>query len=203
MRQIVFGDTRAFVAHADVDPPVISRRLESTLEELRRRGSPPEGAALLDRVRRALDCLCCESPGRRPRDRAGRPGGMIVLDRTVPTILVSDLHGRMEYLLSVLDGRVFLRATAFETALRKATEGIPLQPIRDPTAAILDTLLAHAIGQAPRLGLSTFLAFVFGHNVPSLALFERAGFVRWGQLPRVAELDGIERDVVILGRRVD
>ena len=27
---------------------------------------------------------------------------MIVLDRTVPTILVSDLHGRMEYLLSVL-----------------------------------------------------------------------------------------------------
>ena len=65
------------------------------------------------------------------------------------------------------------------------------------------TLLDHAIGQAPRLGLSTFLAFVFGHNVPSLALFERAGFVRWGHLPRVAELDGIERDVVILGRRVD
>lgn len=28
------------------------------------------------------------------------------------------------------------------------------------------TLLDHAIGQAPRLGLSTFLAFVFGHNVP-------------------------------------
>ena len=76
--------------------------LARTLEELRRRGSPPEGAALLDRVRRALDCLCCESPGRRPRDRAGRPGGMIVLDRTVPTILVSDLHARMEYLLSVL-----------------------------------------------------------------------------------------------------
>ena len=76
--------------------------LARTLEELRRREGPPEGAALLDRVRRALDCLCCESPGRRPRDRAGRPGGMIVLDRSVPTILVSDLHARMEYLLSVL-----------------------------------------------------------------------------------------------------
>jgi len=28
------------------------------------------------------------------------------------------------------------------------------------------------------------------------------GFERWGTLPRVAELDGIERDLVILGRRV-
>ena len=64
-------------------------------------------------------------------------------------------------------------------------------------------LLDHAIGEAPRLGLSTLLAFVFGHNAPSLALFERAGFVRWGHLPRVAELDGVERDLVILGRRVD
>jgi phosphinothricin acetyltransferase len=60
------------------------------------------------------------------------------------------------------------------------------------------TLLDHAIGEAP-----TLLAFVFGHNTPSLALFERAGFVRWGCLPRVAELDGVERDLVILGRRVD
>ena len=64
------------------------------------------------------------------------------------------------------------------------------------------TLLDHAIAQAPRLELSTFLAFVFGHNVPSLALFEREGFARWGHLPRVAELDGVERDLVILGRRV-
>lgn len=64
-------------------------------------------------------------------------------------------------------------------------------------------LLDHAIGEAPRLGLSTLLAFVFGHNAPSLALFELAGFVHWGRLPRVAELDGVERDLVILGRRVD
>ena len=47
------------------------------------------------------------------------------------------------------------------------------------------------------------MAFVFGHNAPSLRLFERAGFARWGHLPRVARLDGIERDLLILGRRVD
>ena len=46
------------------------------------------------------------------------------------------------------------------------------------------------------------LAFVFAHNAPSVALFERAGFVRWGLLPQVAELDGVERDLAILGRRL-
>jgi L-amino acid N-acyltransferase YncA len=48
----------------------------------------------------------------------------------------------------------------------------------------------------------TLLAFVFGHNGPGLALFEGLGVARWGALPRVAELDGVERDLVILGRRL-
>jgi phosphinothricin acetyltransferase len=63
-------------------------------------------------------------------------------------------------------------------------------------------LLAKAIHQAPRLGLKTLLAFTFGHNEQSLHLFENFGFQRWGVLPRVAELDGIERDLIILGRRI-
>jgi phosphinothricin acetyltransferase len=46
------------------------------------------------------------------------------------------------------------------------------------------------------------MGLIFGHNTPSLKLFERFGFVRWGLLPRVTVLDGIERDVVILGRRL-
>lgn len=63
-------------------------------------------------------------------------------------------------------------------------------------------LLAHALAAAPALGLRTLLAFVFGHNLPSIALFERAGFTPWGRLPQVAELDGVERDLAILGRRL-
>ncbi len=63
-------------------------------------------------------------------------------------------------------------------------------------------LLDHAIAAAPALGIHTMLAFVFAHNVPSLALFESAGFQAWGNLPRVAELDGVERDLSILGRRL-
>lgn len=64
-------------------------------------------------------------------------------------------------------------------------------------------LVADALERAPGLGLATLLGFVFGHNAPSLALFTGFGFARWGQLPRVAVLDGVERDLVILGRRVD
>jgi L-amino acid N-acyltransferase YncA len=63
-------------------------------------------------------------------------------------------------------------------------------------------LLTLAIDHAPQIGVSTLLGFIFGHNEPSLKLFERAGFVRWGHLPRVASLDGVERDLVILGKRL-
>jgi phosphinothricin acetyltransferase len=35
-----------------------------------------------------------------------------------------------------------------------------------------------------------------------LRLFGGHGFVRWGHLPRVALLHGVERDLVIVGRRV-
>lgn len=64
-------------------------------------------------------------------------------------------------------------------------------------------LLEQAIAHAPKVGVTTLLGFIFGHNTPSLALFERHGFARWGDLPRVAVLDGVERDLVIVGRRLD
>jgi len=63
-------------------------------------------------------------------------------------------------------------------------------------------LLAHGIDRAPLLGVSTLIGYIFAHNSPSLRLFERAGFQRWGHLPGVAELDGVERDLVIVGRRL-
>jgi L-amino acid N-acyltransferase YncA len=63
-------------------------------------------------------------------------------------------------------------------------------------------LLEAALAQAPSLGIDTVLGFVFGHNEPSLRLFRSFDFEPWGTLPRVAVLDGIERDLVILGRRM-
>jgi phosphinothricin acetyltransferase len=64
-------------------------------------------------------------------------------------------------------------------------------------------LLAQAIAQAPSLKIDTLLGFIFGHNDSSLALFRAFGFSRWGELPRVAVMDKVERDLVIVGRRVE
>lgn len=64
-------------------------------------------------------------------------------------------------------------------------------------------LLEKAIAESPALGVNTLLGFVFGHNVPSLRLLQKYGFESWGNLPRVAVLDGVERDLVILGLRLN
>lgn len=61
-------------------------------------------------------------------------------------------------------------------------------------------LLAQAVAHAPAIKVDRLIGFVFAHNKPSLDLFLKAGFQRWGELPGVTSLDGIERDVVILGR---
>jgi L-amino acid N-acyltransferase YncA len=62
--------------------------------------------------------------------------------------------------------------------------------------------LQEAIDFAPKIAVHTLLGFIFGHNLPSLALFKKFGFATWANLPGVAKLDGIERDLIILGRRV-
>jgi phosphinothricin acetyltransferase len=61
--------------------------------------------------------------------------------------------------------------------------------------------LERAIVHAPAIHVKVLLGFIFGHNEPSLRLFENLGFQHWAHLPRVAVLDGVERDLVILGRR--
>ncbi|AYD40908.1 N-acetyltransferase family protein [Clostridium fermenticellae] len=56
-------------------------------------------------------------------------------------------------------------------------------------------------GQLKSLDIDTLLAFVFGHNIPSQNLFMKNGFKTWGHLPEVALMDGVRRDLDILGKR--
>jgi len=63
-------------------------------------------------------------------------------------------------------------------------------------------LIQKAIDACPNRGIKTLLGFIFGHNQPSINLFTSFGFETWAHLPNVAELDGIERDLLILGKRV-
>lgn len=63
-------------------------------------------------------------------------------------------------------------------------------------------LLEEAIERAPALEINAMVGLIFAHNEPSLKLFSRLGFERWGLLPRIAQLDGVERDLTIMGRHV-
>lgn len=63
-------------------------------------------------------------------------------------------------------------------------------------------LLERAIAAAPACEVRTLLGFIWAHNEPSLKLFAAYGFTAWGHLPRVAVLDGLERDLIIVGRRI-
>jgi L-amino acid N-acyltransferase YncA len=63
-------------------------------------------------------------------------------------------------------------------------------------------LLTQAVTHSPSLGLKTLLGFIFAHNQPSVKLFEQFGFQTWGFLPQVANLDTIERDLLIMGRKI-
>ena len=63
-------------------------------------------------------------------------------------------------------------------------------------------LLQEAIGRAPDLGIKTLTAGAFAVNESSLELFERFGFEKWAHFPRVAELEGAEIDLVVLGLRL-
>ncbi|MEN3370386.1 MAG: hypothetical protein V7609_2529 [Verrucomicrobiota bacterium] len=63
-------------------------------------------------------------------------------------------------------------------------------------------LLEKAIADSPDLGITALIGCIFAHNEPSLQLFARLGFERWGFLPRIALVDGIDRGVVVMGRHV-
>lgn len=66
-----------------------------------------------------------------------------------------------------------------------------------------EILLLKALNYCPVLNIRTVLGFIFGHNAPSINLFQKHGFKVWGNLPGVAKLDGIERDVLILGKKIN
>ncbi len=63
-------------------------------------------------------------------------------------------------------------------------------------------LLEEAIARGPSRGINAMVGLIFAHNEPSLKLFEQLGFKRWGLLPRIARLDGVEHDLMIMGRHV-
>ncbi len=63
-------------------------------------------------------------------------------------------------------------------------------------------LLQRAIERSKSLGIETLTATIFASNDVSIALFRKMGFEQWSFMPRVARLEGVEKDLVLVGRRL-
>ncbi len=63
--------------------------------------------------------------------------------------------------------------------------------------------LQKAIDEGKPRGIKNLLGFIFGHNEPSLKLFYKFKFEKWAHFPKVANMDGVERDLIILGLRIN
>ena len=63
-------------------------------------------------------------------------------------------------------------------------------------------ILKYCIDNGGKLGIKTLLGFIFSHNEPSLKLFRYFGFEDWATLPNIVVLDGQEKGLKILGKRI-
>ena len=66
-----------------------------------------------------------------------------------------------------------------------------------------EQILRHAMNSCGSLNIKTLLGYIFAHNERSLTLFKKMGFEQWGHFPRIAELDKVERDLIIVGKRIN
>lgn len=66
-----------------------------------------------------------------------------------------------------------------------------------------EKILKHSMNSCAGLEIKTLLGYIFAHNEPSMKLFSRMGFEEWAKFPGIAILDGIERDVIIVGKRIN
>ena len=106
---------------------------------------------------------------------------------------VAELDGRV---IGWLDFKKFLPRAAY----RGAAEISVYMHEQFRRRGLGERLLEQAIAHAPSLGITALVGLIFGHNEPSLKLFQRLGFERWGFFPGIARLDGVERDLVVMGQ---
>lgn len=62
--------------------------------------------------------------------------------------------------------------------------------------------LQDVINMSSDLGIENYIALIFADNPTSLKLFKKLGFKEWGNLPSVAKIHGEDRDLLLLGLKV-
>ena len=62
-------------------------------------------------------------------------------------------------------------------------------------------LVRYMLEKAPSLSIKNIIAVIFGHNHASIRLFHTFGFQEWGRLPQVCNLETMQADIVLLGKK--
>jgi phosphinothricin acetyltransferase len=63
-------------------------------------------------------------------------------------------------------------------------------------------ILADSIEFLKEIQIKTVIANVYSHNSASIKLFKNFGFIQWGELPDVCEMDGKFYSVSVLGLKI-
>jgi L-amino acid N-acyltransferase YncA len=108
-------------------------------------------------------------------------------------------------LVCVAEGRIVGWAALAPTSSRECYAGVVEHSVyvRDGhrAAGVGRALLEALVAGAESAGLWTIQTSVFPENAASLALHERLGFRVVGRRERIAQLDGVWRDTILLERR--
>jgi L-amino acid N-acyltransferase YncA len=62
--------------------------------------------------------------------------------------------------------------------------------------------LSFAENEAKARGITNIMGFIFEHNIPSIQLFEKYGFERWGKFPNIAAMDGELYSLAVYGKAI-
>lgn len=62
--------------------------------------------------------------------------------------------------------------------------------------------LGEALDVALDYNIKTLLALTFSDSMATIKLFKKLGFKEWGNLNRIANIEGLDKDLLILGLRI-
>ena len=79
-----------------------SSTVRNRLIEIYKKETPPDSAEYSEVIDSVNSVLLTEDREIRPYDSAGLPGGIVYLKKNIPTVIIPDIHARMDFFLKVM-----------------------------------------------------------------------------------------------------